>query len=161
MRLIYFCSELPGISRTFILREVESLKKNVFEVSTVSVNPLRHLKKMPGPEKRLATETVCLKQTRLGRIIFPLAILTMQMPVIIIRMAWAAVSLAILRWPRNLKWELGCFVKAVLLVQVALQRNTGHSHVHFANPAATIALIASRLSTVSYSVSVNGGEKWT
>ena len=156
MKLIYFCSELPGISHTFILREIETLRKSGFVISAVSVNPPRHLEKMHGSEKALAAETVYLKQMPLRRIVFSLARLTVRMPVRIIRMAWAAVSLALLGSPRNLKLWLGYFVEALLLVQVALQRNTRHIHVHFANPAATIALIASKSGIVSYSLSVHG-----
>lgn len=156
MKLIYFCSEFPGISHTFIQREVETLRESGFEISTVSVNPPRYPEKMRASDKHLATETVYLKQTPLNKTLLTLVLLALQMPIRIIRMAWASTFLAMLKGPRSLKKALGYFVEAALLVHVAQQRNARHIHVHFANPAATVALIASRCGAVAYSLSIHG-----
>lgn len=47
-------------------------------------------------------------------------------------------------------------MEAVLLVDMARKQNVRHVHVHFANPAATVALIASRSGAFQYSISIHG-----
>ena len=156
MKLIYFCSEFPGISHTFIRREVETLKDSGFVISTVSVNPPRHPEKMSAAEKQLADATVYLKQTPFRKSVLTLAWLALKMPMKTLSMAWAAASFAMFRGPRSIKKAAGYFLEAVLLVQEALRQDAHHIHVHFANPAAMVALIASHSGAVQYSLSIHG-----
>lgn len=156
IKLIYLCSELPGISHTFIQREIETLRQSGFEISTVSVNPPLHLHRMTPPEKQLAAETLYLKKTSGKKLKKVLLMTGMTSPLKMMRMARAAFSLAMLKGHKNIKTALGYFLEAVLLVDMALRRQTRHIHVHFANPAATVALIASYSGAIEYSLSVHG-----
>ncbi|MEI6856128.1 hypothetical protein [Psychrilyobacter sp.] len=56
MKIAYLVSEFPGISHTFILREIEALKKNV-EVVTISINSPKDLEIMDEKE-RLYYDTI-------------------------------------------------------------------------------------------------------
>lgn len=156
MKLIYLCSELPGISHTFVLREIETLRQSDFEISTVSVNPPRHLHRMTPPEKQLAAETLYLKKTSFKKLLQVLFTMGMTSPGKMMRMAQAALSFYMLKGQKNIKTNLGYFLEAVILVDMALRRKTRHIHVHFANPAATVALIASQSGAVEYSLSIHG-----
>jgi glycosyltransferase involved in cell wall biosynthesis len=53
-------------------------------------------------------------------------------------------------------WHLVYLVEAVQLWDELRVRSVRHVHVHFAGPSATVAMIASRLGELSYSMTVHG-----
>ncbi len=155
-KLIYFCSEFPGISHTFIFREIEMLKKSGFEILTASVNLPHHLEKMSDREKTLADQTVYLKKTPSGEIARILFLCFLISPLKMFGMVRAAMALTLKKGPKSFKKAFGYLIEAVLLVNMAQEQKAGHVHAHFANPAATVALIASRSDKIQYSISIHG-----
>jgi colanic acid/amylovoran biosynthesis glycosyltransferase len=155
-KLIYFCSEFPGISHTFIFREIEMLIENGFEILTASVNLPHHLEKMSGREQTLSAQTVYLKKAPFSEIARAIFVGFFRSPLKMVAMAHGAVTLTLIKGPKSLKKALGYFIEAVLLVNAAQKQKVRHVHVHFANPAATVALIASRSGAFQYSLSIHG-----
>lgn len=155
-KLIYFCSEFPGISHTFIFREIEMLKDSGFEILTASVNFPHHTDKMSSREQALSAQTVYLKRTSAEEIARTLFLGFLKNPLMIFGMIRGAIVLVLMKGPKSFKKSIGYFIEAVLLVDMAQKRNVRHVHVHFANPAATVALIASRSRKIRYSLSIHG-----
>jgi len=56
----------------------------------------------------------------------------------------------------NILKGLAYFAEAGVLVKWMQENSLDHVHVHFANPAATVAMIGAEYGTVSFSVSVHG-----
>ncbi len=154
--IIYLCSEFPGISHTFVLREIEALEADGFRIATASVNKPQHLDKFSPAERKLAETTLVFKQTSRPKITRCVAALFFLHPAKALRMARAAWRFGFRGGVKNPKKALGYFLEAALLVRFARRQGIDHVHVHFANPAATVALIASRFGTLHYSLSVHG-----
>lgn len=159
-RLAYLVSRYPAVSHTFIVREVVELRKLGFRVETASINlPDQKLSEM-APVDQLETEsTLYIKSLGAVR-----ALLSM------LRILW--------RRPRSffgaLRFAMGVgngsaretvtnafyFAEAALLMTWLEQRELTHLHVHFANAAATVAMIAARLGPVSFSLTVHGPDEF-
>jgi colanic acid/amylovoran biosynthesis glycosyltransferase len=158
-RIGYLCSEFPALSHTFISREISVLESEGFEILTVSVNPTRDLEKMGKDDRAYAARTYCIKATPKPRIALTLVRYALRA-----RRFWSALAfssrLAGRGGPRDIGKAIGFFVEAVLLHAWAERSGIRHVHVHFANPAATVALIATRMGELEYSLSVHGPDEF-
>jgi hypothetical protein len=61
---------------------------------------------------------------------------------------------------RKLVFALFYFVEAVMIGRWMAVRGISHLHVHFATPAATVALIASRIFPITFSRTVHGPDEF-
>ena len=57
---------------------------------------------------------------------------------------------------RSIFKSLAYFAEAGVLLRWMKNHDMNHVHVHFANPAATVAMIGATYGTISFSVSVHG-----
>jgi colanic acid/amylovoran biosynthesis glycosyltransferase len=155
----YLCSEFPALSHTFISREISILERNGFAISTVSINHARNLEKM-GPEDRaFAARTYFIKGTSRFRALALLFRYAFCCPRFFAALGYA-IRLTTLSGPRAPLKTAGYFVEAVLLHAWAREKGIEHLHVHFANPAATVALIATKLGGLDFSLSVHGPDEF-
>lgn len=157
-KLAYFCSEYPALSHTFITREITILEAQGFQILPVSVNPTKNLEKMGPEDQRRAAETFTLKAVSKGKILGTLFTSALRLPSFLKALGFT-VHLAVLNGPRDALKALGYFIQALLLARWGRKNNVTHVHVHFANPAATVALIATRLG-LSFSLSVHGPDEF-
>jgi glycosyltransferase involved in cell wall biosynthesis len=158
-RIGYLCSEFPALSHTFISREISVLEREGFEIPTASVNVPSNVEKMGEEDRAYAARTYAIKGTprpRVARLILAYAFGSRRFfPALSYALRIAARS-----GPRDLRKAIGYFVEAVLLHAWAARNGVGHVHVHFANPAATVALIATRLGGLEFSMSVHGPDEF-
>lgn len=158
-RVGYLCSEFPALSHTFISREISVLEKEGFDIRTASVNAPTNVEKM-GPEDRAyAARTYAIKKTPKPRIVETLALYALGRGRFFAALACAIRTVA-LSGPRSTRKALGYFVEAVLLREWARREGLRHVHVHFANPAASVALIAAKLGGLEFSLSVHGPDEF-
>lgn len=158
-RLGYLCSEFPALSHTFISREIAILEREGFEIFTASINPTREIEKLSDEDRARAKSTYCVKRTpklkMLGLFLsyslkprrFAAAL------AISLRLAW-------LGGPRDPVKALGYFFQAILLHSWARGKGINHVHVHFPNPAATVALVATRFGGLTFSLTVHGSDEF-
>ena len=154
-KVVYLASEYPGISHTFIFREVRALRQQGFSVMTASIRKPGNLEKMTPDEKADAVTTLYIKDSSLLKVIAShLALLfnhskryffMLRQTLMLNRMG-----------PRNIFKALAYFAEAGVLLRWMKNHDMNHVHVHFANPAATVAMIADTYGTISFSVSVHG-----
>ena len=154
-RLAYLTSQYPAASHTFIRREIEALREQGWSIDTFSVRP-------PGPDetagdadRREAEHTFyILKQSLVAFAGAHFATLFTK-PLSYIRTFGMALSH---RAPgaRGLFLGVAHFAESVLLARELRKRGIAHLHNHFANSAATVGLLASKLVGIGWSFTMHG-----
>lgn len=139
MRLAYLTARYPGTSQVFLQREVLGLRERGVDVVTVSVR--RSSEVLSGPDREEAERTLWLVPARPG------ALLSAHLRAARHPLAWlGSLAGAVRDAPRGLRLkQLFYWGEAVLLWDLLRARDLAHVHVHFANNASDIALIATRL----------------
>jgi len=155
LRLAYLVSEYPGISHTFIFREIQALRELGHVVHTASIRRPAHLDKMTPAEQGEAARTLYIKDSSLWQVARAHARLCGRRPWSYLKMLAAAWRYS-RRGPRNLWKCLAYCAEAGILLRWLQERDIGHVHVHFGNPAGTVVLIAAAYGTLDYSLSIHG-----
>lgn len=155
MKIAYLVSEFPGISHTFILREVEELKKNNVEVVTISINSPKNLEVMDEKEIFYYDRTLYLKEELKKNILkYFFKIFTPQG----INIFFTTIKLNYFKGPKSLIKTIGYFLEELVLLTYLKKLKVSHVHIHFANPAASLLLPISKHTDIDYSLSVHGPE---
>jgi colanic acid/amylovoran biosynthesis glycosyltransferase len=155
LRVAYLCSLYPAVSHTFVLREVQELRRRGVEVHTFSIHRAgeEHLLCAADRDAHATTFTIlppdlpALLQAHLG--------LALRHP----RAYLSTLALALRLAPdraRGLLWQLFYFAEAVLLWRECSKRGIRHIHAHMGNVAADGALLAAELGS-----RVEPTERWT
>lgn len=146
MKLAYLCSEYPAISHTFVLREVEALRRLGAAITTFSIRRT-HPDRLLSPADRAAAQTTVailppswpqLLRVHLG--------LALRAPGAYISTLARALRLA----PPGLRgrlWQVFYFAESAMLWNECRKGGIRHIHVHLANAAADLALLAAHLGT--------------
>lgn len=156
MKVSYFCSEYPAISHTFISKEVDELEKNGYEISTVSVNYPKNYEKMSNSDKERVETTYYLKRENKIKILGIIFKYFFKNPLLYIIVWFYTLKISLFGGVKNFKKAIGYFIEAILLDNEMKKKDVRHVHVHFANSAATVALIASKFKKIDFSISVHG-----
>lgn len=155
MKIAYLVSEFPGISHTFILREIEELKKNNVEVVTISINSPKDLEKMDEKERFYYNTTLYLKEELKKNILrYFFKIFTPQG----LNIFFSTIKLNYFKGPKNLLKTIGYFLEELVLLTYLKKLKVSHVHIHFANPAASLLLPINKHTDINYSLSVHGPE---
>ena len=160
MRLGYLVSRYPAISHSFILREVVELRARGFEIEVASINlPDRPEKALTRTEKEEAEKTFYVKQAGISGALLAQVDMLLKRP----HRYFAGLLFALGLARGDLKQLAFCifyFVEAVMLARWMRERSLGHLHVHFATPAATVALILTRVAPIGISMTVHGPDEF-
>ena len=155
--IAFLVSRYPDVSHTFILREVLALRTRGLAISVASINEPRG--SLTEREREEAQHTFYVKRAGPLGALRAAAAIAFVYPAGLLRGLWFALTL-----PRgDLRATLfSCFyfVEALILTQWLRGRSIAHLHVHFATPAATVALILSRIAPVSFSITVHGPDEF-
>ncbi|HHI68842.1 MAG TPA: colanic acid biosynthesis glycosyltransferase WcaL [Planctomycetes bacterium] len=153
--LAYLASEYPAISHTFIFREVRHLREKGFQVHTASVRKPKNLEKMTPEEKEESARTLYILSRFPWGLLKDNLLLFLSGPGRYLAMAaeaWRAHRLG----RRSLVKTLAYLAEAGVLVRWLASKGVDHLHVHFANPAATAAMIGAASGRFTFSLSVHG-----
>lgn len=158
--LAYLVSQYPAVSHTFILREVRALRGLGFAVRVASVNaPDRPSAELTAEERAEAAATFVVKAQGALAILGAHLRTLLRRPVGYARGLVAALRLAGLD-PRRLLYH-GCYFAEAVVVGAWMARGgLRHLHVHFATPASTVALLASRIFPIDFSITVHGPDEF-
>lgn len=158
--IAYLVSQYPGISHTFILREIVALRQLGFEISTASINPPdRPSSQLTEEERSEAARTLYIKQVP------ALRVLTSHLRGFAAR-PWrylTALFFAVRLGRTDLKgmlYGVFYFAEAVLVTEWMRKAQQRHLHVHFATPASAVGLIAAQLSGCGLSITVHGPDEF-
>src|SRR5271170_511367 len=160
IRIAYLVSRYPAVSHTFILREAQRLRTANFEIHAASINPPDRAASVMTSEKRdEAAATFYVKREGvLGAISAHTAVLRSS-PKSYFKGLGFALKLGGTDL-RRLVLSFCYFVEAVILGHWMESRGLRHLHVHFANAAATVGLIASRTFPIEFSLTVHGPDEF-
>lgn len=160
LRLAYLVSRYPAVSHTFILREVNTLNAQDFDIHVASVNdPDRSSEQLTDTERSAAEHTYYIKRDGvLGALRAHIATLFTR--------PWAylqGLGFSLYLGGLDLQKLLYCgfyFIEAVMVGQWMQQKGLQHLHVHFASQAATVGMLVKRVFGCHYSISVHGPDEF-
>lgn len=154
-RIAYLTGQYPAVSHTFIQREILALRKIGTVVETFSI------RRPPSDHPRSEAD-----EAELGNTFYLL-------PPRPLRLLWAHLALFGTRPGRYLRTLFSCltvrpaglralvwhsfyFVEAVYFWHELRRRGIRHVHVHFAMACTTVAMVASQLGDLTFSMTVHG-----
>jgi colanic acid/amylovoran biosynthesis glycosyltransferase len=156
----YLVSRYPAISHTFIMREVLGLMSHGIQIEVASINPPdRASAELTAEERQEAAKTFCVKGISLPGVLAINALHLLRYPNRYARAMSFAFQLArsdVSRFFRCLFY----LAEAALLAKWMRDCKIRHLHVHFATPAATVALLLARLAPIEFSLTVHGPDEF-
>ena len=160
LRLGYLLSQYPGISETFILREILALRELNFDIRVAAINvPDRDPRALTGTEREEGLHTRYIKRSRWHVLLRALLRCAIRQP----RRFANALSLSLQLGATDRKRRLlglYYFLEAVLVADWIREESLPHLHVHFATPASTVGLIAAKLSNTPLSITIHGPDEF-
>lgn len=159
-RLGYLISRYPAISHTFILREVQELRRLGFGIEVASINGLdRSADELALEERNEAEQTWYVKAQGAGGALSANLLTFLTRPAGYLRAGWFAIRLG----RHDVRRIVLCFfyfVEAAMVGRWMLRRGLRHLHVHFATPASSVGLILTRMFPFTFSITVHGPDEF-
>ena len=154
-RIAYVVSEYPKVSHTFVMREVEALRRLGAVVDTVTIRRTPESGLLTDADREADRTTLAILPTS------PATLVATHVRSAIRRPARYLGTLALAMrsgapGTRNRLWQLFYFAEAVLLAEQLRRRGTGHLHAHFVNVACSVAMLAAHLLHRPYSFTMHG-----
>jgi colanic acid/amylovoran biosynthesis glycosyltransferase len=160
LRLGYLVSRYPAVSHTFILREIASLRQLGIQIEVASINPPdRSSEHLTGEERVEASKTLYVKSAGLVGALIAHVQLIVQNPVSYLSGLAFALRLGGSD-PAKVLMSLFYFAEAGIVAGWMQRKAITHLHVHFATPAATVALILARTRAIRFSLTVHGPDEF-
>jgi colanic acid/amylovoran biosynthesis glycosyltransferase len=144
VKIAYVCSEYPAISHTFVLREVQALRRRGVEIATFTIRRTDPAKLLSQADRAASASTFAILPPRWRRLLGAHLELAWSAP----RTYLATVAGALRHARPGLRgrlWRLFYFVESVALWHECRRLGVRHIHVHFANAAADVAMLATRV----------------
>ncbi len=155
MKVAYLVSRYPAVSHTFIMREVEALRQSGIEVHTFSIRRSLADQLLTAKDREEDSRTSAILPAGLARLLWAHLTGVLNHP----RGYFGALWTALRCRPPGLHaaiWYLFYFGEAGILAAKLRQRAIAHVHVHFANVAAVVAMLASQMSGITWSMTLHG-----
>lgn len=144
MKIAYLCSEYPAISHTFVLREVEALRRLGAAITTFSIRRTHPDRLLSPADRAAAKTTIAILPPSWARLLRAHLGLALRAPAAYL----SGLALALRLAPPGLRgrlWQAFYFAEATMLWDECRHRGIRHIHVHLANAAADLALIAAHI----------------
>jgi glycosyltransferase involved in cell wall biosynthesis len=155
--IAYLTGDYPKVSHTFILREVESLRRTGLEVVTCSIRKPDEAEFKGEEERRARRETfyVIAAARNPLRLLGAHARMVLRSP----GRWFSALRLAFRTRPPGIKaffWQLFYFAEAGVLADHLRARGVRHLHNHFGNSSCSVAMLAAEMSGIPFSFTEHG-----
>ncbi len=144
LKIAYLCSAYPAISHTFILREVDTLRRLGAAITTFSIHRASPDQLLADADRDAFQSTIAILPARWRRLLGTHLKLAIRKPAAYLSTLALALRLAP-AGPRGRLWQVFYFGESVMLWSECRRRGLRHIHVHLANVAADVALLASHL----------------
>ncbi len=155
-RIAYLTGEYPAVSHTFILREVEALRRHGLDVRTASIRRTGAEHHRGPSEQHAAATTFYVLEAAKSPVAFlaaqALAFSAPKRYFGALARAWS------LRTPglKAALYQLFYFAEATILARWIKAEGITHLHNHFAGPSASVSMLASHLAGIPYSFTLHG-----
>jgi len=158
MKIAYFVNQYPGISHSFIRREIQALERRGVDVARYAIRPSKD-KIISQEDFEENAKTKHIVTSGAVALIGPIAGETLSNPFGAARALGAAVSMG-WRSEAGLLRHLFYFGEALVLASWLKRAGFRHVHAHFGTNAAAIAMLAAPLAYASFSFTVHGPEEF-
>jgi colanic acid/amylovoran biosynthesis glycosyltransferase len=159
-RVAYLTSIHPAISQSFIVREIWKLREMNFEIQVASINPHgRSSDELASDEVEEASSTYYVKNAGMFAIFSAHLVTLATQPAAYLRALFYSLRLGDTSI-RKIALSLAYFLEAVMVGRWMASKRLRHLHVHLANPACTVGLIASRMFPIGFSFTVHGPDEF-
>jgi glycosyltransferase involved in cell wall biosynthesis len=157
-QLAYLVSEYPKVSHSFIRREIFALEKQGWQIFRLSIRGWNSELADPEDVEERGRTTFVLRE---GPLALVMAIIS-QMFLSPRRFFSAAVlSIRMMRWSdRPFIWHFFYLAEACWIAPQLKRRGIGHLHAHFSTNDAEVAMLASHLAAISYSITIHGPDEF-
>jgi glycosyltransferase involved in cell wall biosynthesis len=162
LKLAYLCSKYPAVSHTFVLREVNALRKLGADIETFSIRRAEPHELLADADRQAFASTYAILPARW----FTLLRAHFRLLTVSPRAYLCGLMLAMRMAPAGLRghlWQVFYFVESVILWSQCDRRDLRHIHVHLGNVAADVALLAAHIGSVadpqqpwSWSLTIHG-----
>ena len=158
--LTYVVSQYPAISHTFILGEINGIKENGIDVNVASINePDRPFEKLTDIEQEAYTNTTFVKSALLKKL-FPLFFSALcHYPKGVCGSLMTSLF-AGFKYPRTLPHHIAYWLEAIVVADMVRRHNSQHIHAHFSTQGCTVAMLASRITGIDFSLTVHGPDEF-
>lgn len=160
MKMAYLISRYPAISHTFILREIDMLRRLGFEIYTASINAIdRDPKQLTAQEQTELANTFYVKPSGVWGVLKAHVKTIFTHPIWYVKGLMFALGLGKTDLKKVL-YALFYFVEAVMVGQWMRSNKVSHLHVHFGMAAATVGLIAKHTFPIEFSMTIHGPDEF-
>ena len=165
--ITYVLHHFPGITDTFIKREIRSLQRLGMRINVISVWKPQELQTgldqaaqwstetMPDILSNWANDTHFILPASKISILVTVFLSVLRAPIIFFTTLYLAYSLA-RPGVRGLTYQLIYFIQAVLVAHALRQKSSDHVHNHIGDVGGTISMLAAKLAGVGYSITFHG-----
>jgi glycosyltransferase involved in cell wall biosynthesis len=150
MRIGYLASHYPAVSHTFLLREVEALRRLGVEVETFSIHRAAASELLSAADRQAASTTFAVLPPRVADLVGAHVAAFARAPARYLRTLVGALRHAS-PGVRGRLWGLFYFTEAMPVWREAERRQVRHLHAQFADVATDVALL----------VAAFGGDGWS
>lgn len=154
-KIAYLLHRFPRITDTFIRREIRSLQKSGTQISVISVWTPNKSDTTADILEDWRAQTDFLLPMSWVPIVRIVSTSFVRTPLRFFRTFHLALSMA-RPGLRGLAYQLFYFVEAVLAADLIRRRKIGHIHNHIGDQSGTVAMLASHLADVCYSITIHG-----
>jgi glycosyltransferase involved in cell wall biosynthesis len=160
LKVGYLTARYPAVSQTFILREVEALRRLGAAVETFSVRRTDPAELLSEADREAFATTFAILPAGPARLARAQLAALRASPRAYLR----ALGVALRRSPPGLRarlWQLFYFAEATILAARCRELGVRHLHAHFANVASDVALLVAELTSssrepITWSVALHG-----
>jgi glycosyltransferase involved in cell wall biosynthesis len=146
-KIAYLCSLYPAISHTFVLREVEALRRLGIDVETFSIHRAAPEQLLAHADHEAFSSTYAILPPDWKTMLAAGSRLLTRSPRAFIEVLFRRLRAA--RGARNRLWQLFYFAEAVVLWHQCSRRGIRHIHAHMGNVASDAALIAAEIGSAA------------
>jgi colanic acid/amylovoran biosynthesis glycosyltransferase len=156
----YLISQYPAVSHTFVQREVFALRSKGFMIHTASINEtnIKEEQLLPNDREEM-NRTYYIKKQGVLIAVGELVKTFVTKPLQLLKGIYSALKLANFNI-KKMFLHLCYLVEALLVAKWMKKTNISHVHVHFANPASTVALILTKIYPYTYSMTIHGPDEF-
>lgn len=148
--LAFGCSRYPAVSHAFVVREARALRALGVEVHTFSVRRPADSELLSSVDREEHSRTFSILPPRLPRLVGAHVRAAFSAPLRYLSTLFLSLRLST-GGPRSMLWRAFYFVEAIVLWHECRRRGVRRLHVHFANVASDVAMLAARF----------GGPDWS
>lgn len=154
MRVAYLISRYPAVSHAFIQREVLALRAAGVEVETFTLRRADDSDVLSDTDRAERDATYAIQPVKAARVASA-HVRALSRPRAYFRTLRHALRMG--SGGRGRVWQFFYFAEAVVLWAQLRKRGLQHVHVHFANPAADVAMLATHFDpTLRWSLTLHG-----